>query len=194
MQQTKQVQQPAQTYDDGDYDGQGTYGEEEKEFLKQQLDVNSTLLEFEHKVLRGQYLKIDDTTGEKKWVLFDVNAIPIINEIGIREVMGRMLGYANVITKMSYFEDEEVYKNMFYFDMSITETFAKRCDVWELDAEVAKAIKDACVELIQSVLFSARDGFTAISMRTQYSRQDISRNDSASQQSKRTFLGIPVGK
>ena len=98
-------------------------------------------------------------------------AKPIINESGIREILGRLFGYCNVITKLSFYTDDEIYKSMFFFDMSLTELCAKRSDYWELDIEVAKSIKDAAIELVQSILFSARRGFTAINLRTQYTRQ-----------------------
>jgi hypothetical protein len=120
---------------------------------------------------------------------------PIINEIGIREFMARIMGYVNKATKLSYFEDKEIYMNMFYFDMSLTELVAKRADLWELDIETAKALKDAAIELVQSILFSARSGFTAINLRSQYSRSDSTRTDASnSQQSPRTFFGIPIGR
>jgi len=75
--------------------------------------------------------------------------------------------------------------------MSLTEMISKRADYWDLDIETAKMIKDACVELVQSILFSARNGFTAINLRTQYTRSDVSRSEG--QATQKTFLGIPLG-
>jgi len=86
-----------------------TYGEEEQDQLRFQLDVKPILLDFERRVLRGQFESI--VNGEKKWVNFDLGAKPIINEIGIREVMGRLFGYCNIATKLSYYEVSEIYKN-----------------------------------------------------------------------------------
>ena len=105
--------------------------------------------------------------------------------------MGRLLGYGTPQTILGYFEDEEIYKNMFYFDMSLSEQFAKRCDLWNLDVEVAKALKDACVEFVQTILFRARSGFTAINLKTVYSKQDVTRHDQQQSQNK-SFLGIPI--
>lgn len=169
----------------------GTYGQQQEEFIREILDVKVVLDEFEHRVLRGEYEYTDHSSGEVKWKKFDDKAAPIINEVGIREIMGRILGYANKITRLSYYDDEEIYKNMFYFDMSLTELIAKRADYWKMDIETAKAVKDAAVELVQSILFSSRNGFTAINIRTQYSKQDINRNDQ--KDSGRGFLGLPIG-
>ena len=169
------------------------YGEEEQDQLRFQLDVKPILLDFERRVLRGQYESINSTTGEREWKSFDPRAKKIINEIGIREILGRLFGYCNIATKLSYYKETEIFTNLFYFDMSLTELVAKRADYWELDIETAKSIKDACIELIQSILFSARNGFTAINLRTTYSRQDVSRTDGG-QSSPRTFMGIPLGK
>ena len=168
------------------------YGEEEQDQLRFQLDVKPILLDFERRVLRGQYETID-RQGEKKWVSYEPEGKKIINEIGIREILGRLFGYCNIATKLSFYKEEEIYKNLFYVDMSLSELVAKRADYWELDMEVAKSIKDACMELVQSILFSARNGFTAINLRTTYSRQDVSRTD-GSQQTSKTFMGIPLGK
>lgn len=187
-------QQAPNNFDDSAYnssESSGTYGEQEKEIINLILEVRSDLENFEHRVLRGQYEFTDTRTGEKYWKKFDENADPIINEIGIREIMGRLLGYCTPQTILGYFEDDEIYKNMFYFDMSLSETFAKRCDLWELDIESAKAIKDACIEFVQSILFRARSGFTAINLKTVYSKSDITRSDNQQKQ-QRSFLGIPI--
>ena len=89
-----------------------TYGEQEQELIKFQLDVKPVLDNFEHRVLRGEYEYIDSKSGEKRWKKYDEKSKPIINEIGIREILGRLSGYMNIVTKLSYFEDEEIYKNL----------------------------------------------------------------------------------
>jgi len=189
-----QTQQMPDMDDDNNYSGNdsSTYGEEQQELLLKQIDTKSVLDEFEHRVLRGEYQYIDVNTSEKKWKKYDENQVPIINEIGIREVLGRLMGYVNIITKLSWFSEEEIYKNLFYFDMSISELFGKRSSTWGLNIETAKSLKDACLELVQSTLFSARSGFSAISLRTQYSKSEVSRTDSSSSQQKKSFLGIPI--
>jgi hypothetical protein len=96
---------PARDYTD-DYQDSVTYGEPEQEMLKFQLDVKPLLDDFEHRVLRGQYEHVNNATGEKGWKFFDEKAKPLISETGIREIMGRLMGYANIATKLSYYEDE----------------------------------------------------------------------------------------
>jgi len=193
-QQNSQQSDQSSNYDDYDDSNANTqtYGESEDEFLKDVIDVEKTLKRFEMTVLRGMYEDTDVAKGSKVWKKFNATITPIINEQGIREILGRLRGYVNKETILTFYDDEEIYKNMFYFDMSLSELIAKRADYWELDMEAAKAIKDSCVELTQSTLFRARKGFTAINMRTQYSKQDISRSDD-SNKSKKTFLGIPLG-
>jgi len=189
----KSPEPPEMNYDDGYDDNMGdtaSYGEEEQDQLRFQLDVKPILLDFERRVLRGQYESIDRRTGERTWVRFDPNAKPIINEIGIREVLGRLFGYCNVSTKLSWYSESEIYKNLFYFDMSLTELCAKRADYWEMDIETCKMIKDSAIELVQSILFSARNGFTAVNLRTQYTRSDVSRSEP--NQAGKTFMGIPL--
>jgi hypothetical protein len=192
-----QAQTPQQNpgYDDSyeSSDNHQSYDDKDQEFISAIIDVSKTLKHFEMTVLRGRYESEDTKTGEKKWVKFDPNAKSIINEIGVREILGRLSGYVNKETVMTYFEEEEIYKNLFYADMSITELFAKRADYWELDCEVAKSIKDSCIELIQSILFRARRGFTAINLRSTYSKSEVSRTDQQNKPTK-TFLGIPIGK
>lgn len=189
----QQSQQPIPDFQEDNYSSgnSGTYGEQQQEFIREILDVKVVIEEFEHRVLRGEYEYTDVNTGETGWKKFDPNAPAIINEVGIREIVGRLMGYGNKITRLSYYDDEEIYKNMFYFDMSLTELISKRAGYWELDIETAKAIKDASIELVQSILFSARNGFTAINIRTQYSKQDINRNDP--KESGKSFLGIGLG-
>ena len=193
------VQQPPVSQNDAsmmmdDFADYPTYPDKEQDQLRFQLDVKPILNDFEKRVLRGQYESINEKSGAVVWLPFDEDAQPIINEIGIREIMGRLLGYCNIATKLSWYSVDEIYKSLFYFDMSLTELIAKRADYWELDIETAKLIKDSCVELVQTILFSARNGFTAINLKTQYSRQDVSRSEGGMGESQKTFLGIPLGK
>jgi hypothetical protein len=162
--------------------------------LKLQLDTQQLLKEFEMKCLRGMIREWNLQKKRYEWVDPSPDGIKLINDLGIREVIGRLSGYVNLSTKLSYFTDEEIYKNMFYFDLSLTELIAKRSTLWELDIESAKAIKDACVELVMSIMFSARKGFFSINLKSQYSRQEVSRSDeNADAKKKRSFMGIKLG-
>lgn len=172
----------------------GTYGEEEKEFLKIQLDVAAELKTFEQEVLRGLVEVTNPETGERTWDKIAPDEKPPMNELGVRELLGRLKGRVTKIAKLSSKTEEEIYKDMFYFDMSISELVAKRSDKWEMDMEIAKSIKDAAVELVWDVIASSRDGFTAINIRSQYSKSDITRTDSQPREGGKSFFGIPLGK
>jgi len=161
--------------------------------FKLQVDVSEELKTFENEILRGTVEKIDVETGKKAWVLIAPEEKPPVNELGVREIISRLKARVTKIAKLSCKTDEEIYKDMFYFDMSISELIAKRCDKWDMDIEIAKNIKDACIELVWDVLASSRDGFTAINLKSQYSRQEVSRIDNSEGQ-KRSFLGIPLGR
>jgi hypothetical protein len=178
-------------YDDG-YSGSNTYDVDETEFLKLILDVDDILDSFEHRVLRGEIKRINKKTGEEYWESPPTSKPPV-NEIGVREIMARLIGRVTKAAKLTYKEDEEVYKDMFHIDMSLSELFAKRCDAWEMNLETMKSIKDSCIELIEDIVFSSRNGFTAINIKSTYSRSDVSRNE-GSGGSQRSFLGIPLGR
>lgn len=177
--------------DMGDYGDSGTYGEEQQELLRLQIDVTDVLVDFEHRVLRGQQEVVDNKTSTKKWELISPESPPILNELGVREILARIIGQVSKASKLTYKTDEEIYKDLFYFDMSVTELIAKRASKWCMDIETAKALKDACVELVWNVVSSSRNGFTSINLRSQYSRSDVTRSDSQNKEG-RSFLGIKL--
>lgn len=166
--------------------------EENESLLKLQIDVEQDLKKFENEVLRGLIEVTNSKTGEKTWVPIAPKLKPPMNELGIREMLSRIRGRVTKIAKLSFKDDKEIYQDMFYFDMSITELIAKRSDKWELDMEIAKSIKDSAVEIVWDLLASSRNGFTAINLRSQYQRQDVTRMDQQSKEGK-SFLGIPLG-
>ena len=193
----QQYLQPQQSsmpnLDENSFGGENsTYDTQEQELLKLQLDVKDLLDDFEHRVLRGEYKAWNAKTCREEWTKYDKTATPMINEIGIRELLSRIIGRVSKAAKLTYKTDEEIYKDMFYFDMSITELIAKRSDAWEMGEEMAKAIKDAAVELVWDIVASSRNGFTAINIRSQYSRSDVTRMD-GSQKEGKSFLGFPLG-
>lgn len=178
-----------------DYDGSVSspvYDTSEKDFLRDLIDVDDVLENFEHRVLRGEIKQQDPHTGQVKWI--PMPGDKIVNEIGIREIMSRIIGKVSKVARLTYKTDEEIMKDLFYFDMSITELIAKRSDAWDMAIEVAKSIKDSAVELVWDISAASRDGFFAINLRTSYSRSDVSRTDTTASQSagKRSFLGIPL--
>lgn len=191
----QQVQHQSSTdFDDFDssIDNQ-SYATEELSLLSQQLDVEVILKRFENEILRGRVEKTDPVSGKKFFSVISPTDQSPVNELGVREILARLKARVTTLAKLSFKTEEEIYKDMFYFDMSITELIAKRSDKWEMDMEIAKSIKDACVELVWDVLASSRNGFTAVNLRSQYQKQDISRTDNSNQSGGRTFFGIPIG-
>ena len=190
-------QQAQQQYTTEDFlpksnDGSGLYQEAEKELLKIIISTKELIDNFEHITLRGEYPEQDPNVG-LVWKKYD-NSRQIINEIGISEIKARLSGLVNEKTPISFISIEDYYKKMFYFDMSVSEMFGKRCDVWELDMEMAKSIKDAMIEIAETVLSMAKEGFTAINFKTQYQKHDIQRNEGqASQEQGKSIFGIKVG-
>lgn len=179
-------------FDSSPISNSGNSGSDEKELLKLILDVDDVLENFEHRVLRGEIRKINNKTYVEYWEK-PIDCKPPVNEIGVREIMARLIGRVTKAAKLTYKEDEECYKDMFHLDMSLSELFAKRCDTWEMNLETMKSIKDSCLEVIEDIVFSSRSGFTAINLKSQYSRSDVSRSEGGTQQ-QRSFLGIPLGR
>jgi hypothetical protein len=179
--------------DMSDYGDSGTYGDEQQELLRLQLDVSDVLIDFEHRVLRGQHEVIDIKTSTKKWEQVSPDSPPILNELGVREVMARLIGSVSKIARLTYKTEEEIYKDMFYADMSLAELIAKRAHMWKMDIETAKSLKDSCIELIWNTVSASRNGFTAINMRSQYSKSDVTRTDSQNKEGK-SFLGLSLGR
>lgn len=167
------------------------YNSPDDNILRLQIDVEDALIKFEYEILRGQYLRFDENTYKKEWVEIAPGIKPPVNDIGVREIMGRIRGRAHVVARLTYKEESECYTDLFQFHMSIAEMFARRSDAWEMDEEVAKPILDAALELVEDIVFSARNGFTAINLRTQYSETRMGREGQANMQ--KTFMGIPLG-
>lgn len=189
------AQQPQQQYDPENFipkDNSGLYQESEKELLNIIVSVKDAMENFEHITLKGEYSEQDPNLGIV-WKKHKGHR-PIINDIGIAEIKAALSGIVNEKTPISYISEEDFYKEMFYFDMSVAEMFGKRCDVWDLDQEMAKTLKDAMINLARTVLSMSKEGFTAINFKTQYQKHDIQRNESANQNdSQKTIFGIKVG-
>lgn len=159
--------------------------------LKLQIDVEEAMQKFEMEVLRGLKVFVDYEKGEKKYVEIAPGTKPLCNNLGIKEILSRMRGRVTTIARLTYKTDEEIYKDMYQFHMSIVELFCKRCDVWEMDEELVKPIIDAAIELVQDIVFSARKGFTAINIRSSYQRSEVEKVGNDSTQPK-SFLGIKI--
>jgi hypothetical protein len=177
-----------------DYGGE-YYNERGSDELKIQIEVEDLLEDFEFRGLRGLRKIKDEDTGKTSWKKND-KVYPLLNEEGIRMIMSRLSARVTKAAKLSWKEDDEIYKDMFHFHMSFVELICKKADEWELDIESAKSILEDALSLVWDVVASSRKGFTAINLKSQYSKQDISRLDKTDNNvtEKRNFLGIPVGK
>ena len=181
-------------FDEGGYTDSGTYESGEEEFLHFQINVTDVLDDFEHRVLRGEHMVINPNSGERKWVPYVEGERPLINEKGIRQIMARLLGKVTKIAKLSYKDREQIMKDCFYFHMSLAELIAKKCDEWEMDPEFGKVILDTALEIVWDTEASSLNGFTAINLRSTYSRSDVTRLDAQSKGETKSFLGIPLGR
>ncbi len=158
-------------------------------FLKAMIEVEETINRFEMETLRRKRLKVDLKTKEKRWLPMAEGVNPICNELGISEILGMMRGRATVIGRLTKKNDVEIMSDMFQFHRAMIELFVLRADDWQLDEELAKPLLEACISLIEDIIFSSRDGFTAINIRTSYSRHE---NASTNPQNdgKSSILGI----
>lgn len=161
-------------------------------FLKAMIEVEETLQKFEMETLRRKRLKVDLKTKTKTWVSMAEGIHPICNELGIAEILGFMRGRGTVIGRLTKKTDEEIMKDMFQYDRALIELFAHRADDWELDEELAKPLKEAVLGLIQDIIFSSRGGFTAINLRSQYSRHE-STSANIMPEKQKSLMGIPYG-
>ena len=81
-------------------------------------------------------------------------------------------------------------KEMHIFDRTLIDKIAKRADDWELDEELAKSLKEAIVNLVQDVVFSARGGFTAMNVRSSYGRQENVSTNTPQEGGRQGLLGL----
>ena len=86
--------------------------------------------------------------------------------------------------------NDEIMKDMFQFHRTLIETFSLRADDWALDEELIKPIQEACVSLVEDVVFSSRDGFTAMNIRSTYSRHETATGNK--EDDSRTIMGVKV--
>jgi hypothetical protein len=160
-------------------------------FLKLMIEVEETMLKFEMEVLRRKRLKIDYKKKEKVWVPIAEGVKPICNELGISEILGSLRSKCTTIARLSKKTMEQILKDMHQFHRSMIELITLRADDWELDEELTKPLLEDCLSIVQDIAFSSENGFTAINIRSTYSRHEnaTSNNDS---DNIRTKMGIKV--
>jgi len=155
-----------------DYQGYANSEEPSDSFLKAMIEVEETMQKFEMETLRRKRLQVDLKTKTKKWVPMAIGIGPVCNELGISEILGMLRGRATVIGRLTKKTDVQIMSDMFQFDRALTELFSLRADDWELDEELAKPLKEECLGLIQDIIFSSINGFTAVNLKSQYSRHE----------------------
>ena len=190
MQQGQPSQQESQ---EENYDGGGTYSEGDPEFIRLQIDVEKDLDRFTQEVLRGMVEITDVDKGVKSWVLIAPEQKPPMNELGVRGMLVLMKSAVTKISKLSCKTDDEIKQDMFYFHMTLVSHMYQNFGKWDMNFSDVEALKEAALRLVWDVSASSRDGFTAINLRSQYSRSDVSRTDDSSKSGK-SFLGIPIGR
>ncbi len=180
-----------------DYSGDGFQspdrsGDLSDSFLQKMIDVEEPLHKFEMEVLRRKRISVDLNKRTKKWVPIAPGISPICNELGISEILGLMRGRVTIVGRLTKKTQEEVYADMFQFDRALSETIALRADEWELDEELAKPLKEECLSIVQDVIFSALNGFTAINVKSTYGRQENVSSSGNENNETRKILGIPI--
>lgn len=159
-------------------------------FLNLMIDVEETLSKFKMETLRREMLVVDVASKKKEWVPLGSGVKPVCNDLGIAEVMGMVRGRVTTFGRLTKKTDEEIMKDMFQFHRTLIETFSLRADDWELDEELIKPIQEACLSLVQDIIFSSRGGFTAMNIRSSYSRNE-SVSTSGNGEGK-TIMGVKV--
>lgn len=173
------------------YEGYYSGGEQPTDiFLKLMIDVEETLNRFKMETLRRELLVVDVEKKTKRWESISKEVKPVCNDLGIAEIMGMVRGRVTTFGRLTKKTDEEIMKDMFQFHRTIIETFSLRADDWDLDEELIKPIQEACLSLVEDVIFSSRGGFTAMNIRSQYSRHESA--NVTDQGSDKKIMGIKV--
>ncbi|MCK9430519.1 MAG: hypothetical protein M0R17_11005 [Candidatus Omnitrophica bacterium] len=156
------------------YNGYSGNQEPSDSFLKAMIEVEETLNKFEMETLRRKRLHVDLKNKSKTWIPMAKGVNPICNELGISELLGVLRGRATVVGRLTKKTDIQVMSDMFQFDRMLTDLIAKRADDWDLDEDLVKSLKESCLSLIEDIIFSSINGFTAMNLRSSYSRSETS--------------------
>jgi len=160
-------------------------------FLNLMIEVTETLDNFKMETLRREMLVVNVATRSKTWQPIAKGITPVCNDLGIAEIMGMVRGRVTTFGRLTKKTDEEIMKDMFQFHRTIIETFSLRADDWDLDEELIKPIQESCLALVQDVIFSSRGGFTAMNVRSQYSRHENANTTNSGNDGKK-IMGIKV--
>jgi hypothetical protein len=68
--------------------------------------------------------------------------------------------------------------------------FVLRADDWDLDEELIKPLLESCIGIVEDILFSSENGFTAMNVRSSYSRHEQATSNADNDV--KTKMGIKV--
>ncbi len=177
------------TEEDGGY--YPTTNEQSDTFLNLMIDVEDTLNRFKMETLRREILVVDVNLRKKEWKPVAVGIEPVCNDLGIAEIMGMVRGRVTTFGRLTKKTDDEIFKDMFQFHRTLIETFSLRADDWKLDEELIKPIQESCLALVQDIIFSSRGGFTAMNIKSSYSRNENTNTTKTGEEGK-TIMGVRV--
>jgi len=183
---------PEQSQDNFFQPSTGQSSEMSDSFLKLMIEVEQDLLKFEMETLRRKRLFVDLKTKTKKWVPMAQGVEPVCNELGVSEILGQLRSRATVVGRLTKKTDEEIARDMFQFHRAMIEMFSLRADDWGLDEEMAKPLLESCISIIEDIVYSSRNGFTAINIKSQYSRHENANSSNDDSQSTKSILGLRV--
>jgi hypothetical protein len=156
-------------------------------FMKLLIEVENDLNKFEMETLRRKRLHIDLKNKTKKWVPMAEGVEPVCNELGISEILGMLRSRVTVIGRLTKKTEEQIASDMFQFHRAMIELFQLRADDWDLDEEMAKPLLESCIGLVEDIMYSCLNGFTAINVKSQYTRHE---NSNANQEPSKSVLGL----
>ncbi len=162
-------------------------GLQDDSFMKLLIEVEGDLNKFEMETLRRKRLQVDLKTKTKRWVAMADGVEPVCNELGISEILGMLRSRVTVIGRLTKKTDEQICSDMFQFHRAMIELFQLRADDWKMDEEMAKPILESCIGLVEDIMYSCLNGFTAINVKSQYTRHETA---SGNEEPVKSVLGM----
>jgi hypothetical protein len=164
-----------QVYYPQDYNqpvSQGQNNSPEDGFLRLLIEVENDLNKFEMETLRRKRLQVDLVNKKRTWVPMAPGVKPVCNETGISEIIGQLRSRATTIGRLTKKTKEQIATDMFQFHNALIDLFSARADDWDLDEDLAKPLLESCISIVQDIIYSSLEGFTAINAKSQYSRHE----------------------
>lgn len=150
----------------------GMQGSPEDGFLRLLIEVENDLNKFEMETLRRKRLQVDLVNKKKTWVPMAPGVKPVCNEMGISEIIGQLRSRATTIGRLTKKTKEQIATDMFQFHNALIDLFSARADDWDLDEDLAKPLLESCISLVEDIVYSSLEGFSAINAKSTYSRHE----------------------